>query len=100
MSDATHEAINEKAIETLKHNVASHLARKYKDQIRKIDFDELISGTQPMDGSGSIQRDENGRFLAPATFNHNYDVLTESIKDLLPATAVIEAEKFLVSRNR
>ena len=52
VSDATHEAINEKAIETLKHNVASHLARKYKDQISKIDFDELISGTQPMDGSG------------------------------------------------
>ena len=97
VSDATHEAINEKAIETLKHNVASHLARKYKDQISKIDFDELISGTQPMDGSGSIQRDENGRLLAPATFNHNYDILTESIKDLLPATAVIEAEKFLAA---
>ena len=43
----------------------------------------------------SIKRDENGRFLAPPTYNHNYDILTESIKDLLPATAVIEAEKFL-----
>ena len=47
-----------------------------------------------MDGSGSILRDDNGRFLAPATFNHNYDVLTESIKDLLPATLLSKQKSF------
>jgi hypothetical protein len=97
VSDATYEAINEKAIETLKHNVASHLARKYKDQISKIDFDDLIGGTSRFDSGTSPKKDENGRFLAPPTFSHNYDILTESIKDLLPATAVIEAEKFLAA---
>ena len=35
VSDATHEAINEKAIETLKHNVASHLLENTKIKLAR-----------------------------------------------------------------
>jgi len=98
VSDATHEAINEKALDLIKHKVASEITRKHKDAIEKIDFVSIMESSLDDNYSNPGDLDmvtDNTGFVNGHTAAVKYEEVTQKIKDALPNNVVKDFEKIL-----
>ena len=98
VSDATYEAINEKALDVIKHRVASELVRRHKDVFEQLDLVGIMESSlnenyQDQDSINLIT-DSLGFVTGNAT-QVNYEDVTQKIKDALPERVMKDAEKIL-----
>jgi len=98
VSDATYEAVNEKALDVIKHKVASAMARKHKDAIEQIDLAHImessLNNNYRLPDDLSIVSDSLG-FVVGNPGQVDYENVTQRIKDALPTNAIRDAEKAL-----
>ena len=99
VSDAMHEAINEKALDLIKHRVASEIVRKHKDVIDKIDFTGIMESSindNYRDNNDDLRYiTDNLGFVNGHSSQVNYEDVTQKIKDALPNNVMKDVEKIL-----
>ena len=104
VKDAMHEAINEKALDFVKHKTASELVRKHKKALERIDTRRIIEENIDMTGLDSELSLYNKDIdpLSDASYPIKaspssvfFEKVTQQIKDSMPATVLKDAEKFL-----
>ena len=104
VKDAMHEAINEKAMDFVKHKVASELVRKHKKALERIDTRRIIEENIDMSGLDSETSLYNKDVdplsgtsypIKASPSSVFFEKVTQQIKDSMPASVLKDAEKFL-----
>mgnify|MGYP003108502631 CR=1 FL=1 len=85
------EAVNEQALDVIRHELATHIANKFKPELAAIDFDTIINNN--MDPDSMEPYTDSRRF--PPYFMYSYSGIMRDIENLLPTKVKKEAEKEL-----
>lgn len=104
VKDAMHEAINEKAMDFVKHKVASELVRKHKKALERINTAYIIADNvdeSGLDDLTSLYNKDVGPFsstsypIKASPSSVFFEKVTQQIKDSMPVSVLKDAEKFL-----
>ena len=88
------EAVNEQALNVIRHEIGSYMANKFKTELSSIDFDAIQDRHAEESALNEGARDRAiGRF--PAYFNHKYDKILSDIENLIPPKVKKDIEKEL-----
>jgi hypothetical protein len=88
------EAVNEQALNVIRHEIGSYMANKFKTELSSIDFDAIQDRHADESALREGARDRAiGRF--PAYFNHKYDKILSDIENLIPPKVKKDIEKEL-----
>ena len=85
------EAVNEQALDVIRHELATHIATKFKPELAAIDFDTIINNN--MDPDSMEPYNDSRRF--PPYFMFSYSGIMRDIENILPTKVKKEAEKEL-----
>ena len=85
------EAVNEQALDVIRHELATHIANKFKPELAAIDFDTIINNN--MDPDSMEPYTDSRRF--PPYFMYKYSGIMRDIENILPTKVKKEAEKEL-----
>lgn len=88
------EAVNEQALNVIRHEIGSYMANKFKTELSSIDFDAIQDRHADESAKREGAQDRAiGRF--PAYFNHKYDKILADIENLIPPKVKKDVEKEL-----
>ena len=85
------EAVNEQALNVIRHELSSHLANKFKSELAAIDFDAIADNN--IDSASGERYTDTNRF--PETYMFEYSGIMADIQNILPEKVKVEAEKEL-----
>lgn len=85
------EAVNEQALNVVRHELATHLANKFKSELAAIDFDAIANNN--IDSASGERYTDTDRF--PEWFMFKYPGIMADIQNILPEKVTVEAEKEL-----
>ncbi len=85
------EAVNEQALNVVRHELATHLANKFKSELAAIDFDAIANNN--IDSASGERYTDTDRF--PEWFMFKYPGIMADIQNILPEKVKVEAEKEL-----
>jgi len=99
VNKAVNEIINEQALNTLQHRLASFLASKYKNNLKDIDFHQILKNNMkpdPDDSSKTLYAESDLYGLTTKIGDIvNMSDAVNDVLNLVPEAVKIDAEKFL-----